>query len=159
MFNRSGDYLQLSLRSVRRYLTVGIGSEGAPIGHSAHDEMLEIVVPFIIAWERLSAQGGQSNQSSQSGQNLAAGTGLERTGAWLALTDGIGLRSDHFNTWLSFSRLVARDQDQSLLAWYAQQYPARPQNLWQHTWQAVQENTLTASEYATPQAPLIPMIP
>ena len=132
---RIRDFLNISLRSVHRYLEEGIGSAGAPIGHSAHDEMLEIVIPFILAWE------------SVSGQNIARGTGIERTGSWLALTDGIQLRSQHYYNWLSFSRLIARHQDLPLLSWYAQQHPAQPQNLWQQIWCAVKsENLLITKE-------------
>ena len=65
------DVAAIAALSVQRFLTTGIGEFGAPIGHTAHEEMLEVVVPFVLAWQAVT------------GQNLAVDTGLERTGAWL----------------------------------------------------------------------------
>ena len=130
------DVLTISLRSVERFLAVGVGEKGAPIGHSAHDEMLELVVPFILAWQ------------STSGQNLAVGTGLERTGSWLALSDGLQLRSEGNPHWLTFSRLVARDVDQALLGWYAQQQSIEGGELWQKLWQKPDNSTAVEPDFA-----------
>ena len=53
---RTADILTMSLLSIDHYLRVGVGNHGAPIGHTAHDEMLEIVVPFLRTWYRIAGQ-------------------------------------------------------------------------------------------------------
>ena len=65
----------------------------------------------------------------------------------VALTDGLQLRSELTNNWLIFARLVARAADRPLLDWYAQQYPAQPQHLWQHVWRAADRVPTAAVDY------------
>lgn len=127
---------EVTRRSVVRFLAVGIGEHGSPLGHSAHDEMLEVLVPFVVAWEAVS------------GEDLADGTGLERTGSWLARSDGRQLRLANARTgaWQAFAAAVAAERDVPVLGWYAGQFPPAAVDLWQQCW-------LPATAPASSEAP------
>lgn len=132
--------LEVSARTVRRYLQTGIGPRGASCGNTGTDEALEIVLPFVQAMRRAT------------GEDLAIETGASWIAAWTIASDGqmLGVAHDNIPTWLHAAAGVAEPSHRAAIAWYAQQNGIAPRTPWQ---------LLLAAMNATTEPPMPPALP
>lgn len=75
--SRAQRAIDVSARSVERFIKTGVGRRGAGNGNNGYDEALEAVLPFVQAYRRYG------------GEDLATGTGLAWVSLWAAHTRGL----------------------------------------------------------------------
>ncbi len=138
--------LTVSARSVRRFLQTGIGESGAGTGQHGLAETVEILFPFLQAWQRAT------------GSDLSQGTGAGMVGVFALYTDG---RSFDLPTdpacgfWLTMTRPQIPSTYQALASQTLKACHAPPANPWHGLYALV--NAATAP--ALPPPPALPPAP